>query len=140
MNLLKARIFDTPWGPMSRRELRSLLCEAQNWRCCYCGEDMTDPPAEGGRGHRLTDASVEHFIPRTRGCPDAWWNCVAACVRCNSSRPRDMAPLDYFRRRETVRAAMRRQHNWRKHVKWRAKKKMRQRRRQPGHELAVAAQ
>lgn len=57
-----------------------ILCEAQNWRCCYCGVVMV-------RGEQGPDsASVEHVVPRVAGGAREWENEVAACKLCNESR------------------------------------------------------
>lgn len=58
------------------------LCEAQNWRCCYCGIRMV-------MGERRKDGdspTVEHVVPRVSGGDDNWDNLVAACRLCNVSR------------------------------------------------------
>lgn len=65
-----------------RTEVLTRLCEAQNWRCCYCGISMR---WASGRGHDA--ATIEHVIPKSAGGPiSSWWNLVAACNLCNSSR------------------------------------------------------
>jgi 5-methylcytosine-specific restriction endonuclease McrA len=48
--------------------------------CQYCGAAMPSP-----------DLTIEHILPRSRGGPTSWENCVAACKDCNS-RKADMTP------------------------------------------------
>jgi len=69
-----------------RRLLRRLSAE-QNHRCGYCGRRF-------GEGGPLSDASLEHLQKVSDGGQDSWWNCIAACVRCNSRR--DMSPMLWF--------------------------------------------
>ena len=65
------------WG--TRRYLPS-LCEAQNWRCCYCGGRMD------GTGQEPDAPSVEHVLPRSMGGTDDVGNLAAAHRRCNEAR------------------------------------------------------
>lgn len=60
--------------------LRCRLAEAQNWRCAYCGEKMTEE-----LGQRRT-VTADHIIPRSKGGKDDAKNLVAACYRCNTNR------------------------------------------------------
>lgn len=50
--------------------------------CQYCGVDL--PPSQ---------LQVEHVMPRSRGGPTTWENCVAACADCNS-RKADKTPQE----------------------------------------------
>lgn len=50
--------------------------------CQYCGVKMA--------AERLT---IEHVMPRSRGGPTSWENCVAACEDCNS-RKADKTPKE----------------------------------------------
>lgn len=52
------------------------------FRCVYCG---AKPPQA-----KLT---IDHVIPRARGGPNTWENCVTACVSCNA-RKADRLPQD----------------------------------------------
>jgi 5-methylcytosine-specific restriction endonuclease McrA len=54
--------------PFSRR----LLYRRDDHKCQYCGH------APGTR--QLT---IDHVMPRSRGGPTDWLNCVVACVQCN---------------------------------------------------------
>lgn len=59
---------------------RSCLCEAQNWRCCYCGIVFSDDLD--------SDAypSLEHVIPFAANGTAEWVNEVMACTLCNRAR------------------------------------------------------
>lgn len=61
---------------------RPNLYKRDDHTCQYCGDPL--PPS------RLT---VEHIMPRSRGGPTSWENCVAACEDCNS-RKRDRTPQE----------------------------------------------
>lgn len=54
-----------------------------NQACFYCGADCT------GNHH------WDHFIPISKGGPDAPWNLVVSCPRCNLSK-RDKLPESIF--------------------------------------------
>ena len=47
---------------------RAALMRRDNYRCAYC-----DRKAE----------TIDHVIPRSRGGPHSWENCVASCTTCN---------------------------------------------------------
>ena len=59
---------------------RTCLCEAQNWRCCYCGILFSDDQA--------SDAypTFEHVVPIVAGGSEFWENEVMACRLCNEAR------------------------------------------------------
>ena len=59
---------------------RPNLYRRDDWTCQYCGEELPQ--------RKLT---VEHILPRSRGGPTTWDNCVAACSRCNG-RKADKTP------------------------------------------------
>lgn len=50
--------------------------------CQYCGVHL-----------REREATIEHILPRSRGGPTSWENCVAACEDCNS-RKADQTPRE----------------------------------------------
>ena len=50
----------------------SLLFSRDDYMCMYCGAQF----------YRC-DLSRDHVMPRSRGGPDTWMNCVTACKRCN---------------------------------------------------------
>jgi hypothetical protein len=66
------------------------LCEAQNWRCCYCGITL----ATGRPGNDT--ATMEHVVPKVAGGSNDWSNLVAACKLCNNARSA-MKALKYLR-------------------------------------------
>jgi 5-methylcytosine-specific restriction endonuclease McrA len=63
-----------------RAHLRTVLCERQNHRCCYCFRTMNEVTES-----RLK-STIEHVIPESRGGATDVWNCVAACAKCNNKR------------------------------------------------------
>lgn len=109
------KFFTSPWGKVPRRAFRVLLCEAQNWRCCYCHEPMELVPEGDREAHNRTlrAATIEHVVHRSRGGQNDWYNTVAACAICNSARPSDMDALTYYRLRLEVWEATTRERNLR---------------------------
>lgn len=85
-----SEVFETPYGILRRREARPLLAEAQNHRCAYCAEPMTEP----GEGPR--SVTIDHVIPKRNGGTSGWHNLVAACKACNSGRPDHLTAEEYF--------------------------------------------
>lgn len=47
---------------------RAGLMHRDRYRCAYCGAKAE---------------TIDHVIPRSRGGPHTWQNCVACCARCN---------------------------------------------------------
>lgn len=47
---------------------RAGLMHRDRYRCAYCG----------GRAE-----TIDHVVPRSRGGPHCWQNCVACCAKCN---------------------------------------------------------
>ncbi|MFI6323263.1 HNH endonuclease [Nonomuraea sp. NPDC050556] len=47
---------------------RAALMRRDDYRCAYCG---------------LRAETIDHVIPRSRGGPHTWENCVASCMQCN---------------------------------------------------------
>ena len=47
---------------------RAGLMHRDHYHCAYCG----------GRAE-----TIDHVVPRSRGGPHTWQNCVACCARCN---------------------------------------------------------
>lgn len=60
-----------------RRAQRTLLAEAQNWRCAYC-HCCLEP----------NTATTEHIIPAGLGGLNHFFNCVAVCLPCNQEAER----------------------------------------------------
>lgn len=77
------------------------LCEAQNWRCCYCGIAMEfgrggEWTADAWKSGRGSVATVEHVVPKIQGGSNRWHNLAAACRLCNNGRS-DMDYEKYLR-------------------------------------------
>jgi len=51
---------------------RRALFRRDNYQCQYCG-------CQPG----VKQLTIDHVMPRSRGGPTDWLNCVIACVRCN---------------------------------------------------------
>ena len=66
-----------------KKPLRDRLAEAQNWRCCYCGERMEDGT------HAPT---LEHIVPLSIGGPDDERNLAVAGRSCNEARSSEIWP------------------------------------------------
>ncbi len=82
-----------PYEPGTKpRERIGILCEAQNWRCCYCG-CVVHPDDNSKDG--WDRPSIEHVSPLARGGIRAWENEVMACRVCNNGRAR-MKPDTYL--------------------------------------------
>ncbi len=47
---------------------RAALMHRDRFRCGYCGSKAT---------------TIDHILPRSRGGPHSWENCVACCASCN---------------------------------------------------------
>lgn len=58
------------------------LAKRDEHQCQYCGADLYR--------EKIT---VEHVLPRSRGGPTTWENCVAACENCNA-RKADQTPQE----------------------------------------------
>lgn len=58
------------------------------WFCHYCGRALLDFFPEVGPGFRrpLNAPMVDHRTPKCRGGPDALWNLVLSCQRCNQRK------------------------------------------------------
>lgn len=59
---------------------RPNLGKRDAFTCQYCGVTLASD-----------DLTIEHVLPRSRGGPTSWENCVAACEDCNS-RKADRTP------------------------------------------------
>jgi HNH endonuclease len=60
--------------------LRTRLSEAQNHRCCWCGERFCDAP------NRPQSPTLEHVQPLSLQGSDTPDNLAVACARCNRKR------------------------------------------------------
>jgi 5-methylcytosine-specific restriction endonuclease McrA len=66
------------YGGIPRTEVafsRRNLYRRDGHRCQYC--KRREPTGK---------LSIDHVIPRSRGGPTSWENCVLACVRCNTKK------------------------------------------------------
>ena len=54
---------------------RKALFNRDDWQCQYCGIDLDDDTV-----------TIDHIIPKTRGGPRSWKNCVTSCKRCNMKK------------------------------------------------------
>jgi 5-methylcytosine-specific restriction endonuclease McrA len=50
---------------------RAALMRRDNYLCAYCG---------------VKADTIDHVIPRSRGGPHTWENCVASCTTCNHGK------------------------------------------------------
>lgn len=75
------------WSGDKPEVLRNRLSEAQNWRCCYCGQRMMET------GSQLDAPTFEHVVPRSLGGSDDCANLVIACFSCNVKRGPEMWDL-----------------------------------------------
>ncbi|MEM7233237.1 MAG: HNH endonuclease [Planctomycetota bacterium] len=63
--------FVQPRVAFSRRN----LFRRDQHTCQYCGKKCS-----------TEELSIDHIVPRSRGGPGSWTNCVAACRRCNERK------------------------------------------------------
>lgn len=86
------------------RPLRIQLSEAQNHRCAYCGIEMIfkeiiDPHDYSGNGLLSHNhVTIDHIKPQCKGGKWHFYNCVAACAKCNNERA-DSDPYAFFRKK-----------------------------------------
>jgi 5-methylcytosine-specific restriction endonuclease McrA len=69
---------------------RANLYKRDEFTCQYCGVAL---PGQ--------DLTIEHIVPRSRGGPTTWENCVAACEDCNG-RKADQTPKEAGMRLKTT--------------------------------------
>ena len=75
------------WNSNKTRELRQSIIGRFDYKCWYCGCEITT-----GLRHNGTDpdvksaATVDHLIPRIRGGNDDESNLVPSCFSCNASK------------------------------------------------------
>ena len=54
---------------------KRLVYERDNYTCQYCGEELTQ-----------AKCTVDHVVPRSKGGPSTFENCVTACFQCNTQK------------------------------------------------------
>lgn len=54
---------------------KKVLFNRDMWTCMYCSTKLN-----------WDTATVEHVLPRSRGGPTTWLNCVASCKPCNKKK------------------------------------------------------
>lgn len=82
-----------------RAKRLSRLCEAQNWRCCYCYGVMRLPVECLPQAPDM--ATLEHLHRQTDGGGGRLDNLVAACASCNSHRGA-FTPLKWWKVRQRL--------------------------------------
>lgn len=61
------------YGPPRFR--RSVLYSRDNWSCQYCGVVCG-----------WSSLTIDHVVPKSKGGPTSWTNCVTACKNCNRNK------------------------------------------------------
>lgn len=73
--------------PQIKLSRRSILAR-DNYTCQYCG-------------HKSSDLTVDHIIPRRLGGGNTWDNLVACCKKCNTKKgDKTLAQLNYTLRQQ----------------------------------------
>ena len=76
---------DYQQGPLYRTTLRAFVIHRDNSTCRYCGK-------------KAKPVEIDHVIPRSHSGPDAPWNLVVACHRCNQ-RKDNQTIAEFLKRR-----------------------------------------
>lgn len=63
----------------ARRQWRQGIKDAWNNRCAYCG---STPIVD----ESLTELTIDHVRPKSKGGEDRTTNCIPACQRCNQQK------------------------------------------------------
>lgn len=63
------------WIPRKSRFNRNGLFRRDGYTCQYCG-----------RKFKLSDLTIDHILPSSRGGKTTWMNCVASCFSCNNKK------------------------------------------------------
>lgn len=83
--------------PARKRSLLIRLHGREGGRCFYCDKHV-NLHTIGSCSTRWPDpnaATLDHFIPRSRGGRNSFDNMVLACFSCNNARG-DMSALDFL--------------------------------------------
>lgn len=59
----------------SPRFRKKVLFNRDGWKCQYCRVDLN-----------WSNITIEHVMPKSRGGPTTWLNCVSACKPCNKRK------------------------------------------------------
>ena len=59
----------------SRRPTKKALWDRDFGSCQYCGVNVT-----------ISNATIDHIVPKTRGGGHTWENLVIACTKCNGKK------------------------------------------------------
>lgn len=54
---------------------KKALFNRDDWQCQYCGVELDD-----------RSATIDHVVPKMKGGPRSWKNCVTACKKCNMKK------------------------------------------------------
>lgn len=76
----KVRMLDIAVRVAKTIHMRCRLAEAQNWRCCWCGDHCVPEP------NTRKSATIEHVTPKSLGGANEWDNYAMACAECNHRR------------------------------------------------------
>lgn len=55
---------------------RHALYDRDKWFCMYCGSDRFP----------VSELTIDHVVPRSKGGKTTWTNCTTACKKCNSKK------------------------------------------------------
>ena len=69
-----------------RAIMRTRLLEAQNHRCAYCAASIGEERIIKDGKRIQAPATVDHFIPTSKGGKNFYSNMVAACDNCNRKK------------------------------------------------------
>jgi hypothetical protein len=64
---------------------REMLAETYGWHCYWCNYVLNQPARDGSPLHP-SDATLDHYIPRSFNGSNMLGNLVLACSECNSAR------------------------------------------------------
>jgi len=56
-------------------KIKQLVWSVKSHRCEYCGQKL-----------KFKNATVDHFVPRSRGGENSFWNWVLSCEWCNNRK------------------------------------------------------
>ena len=59
----------------ARHKFRQYIFEAWDWKCAYCGEQLT-----------AQTATIDHIIPKFKGGQHIWVNMCCCCCPCNKAK------------------------------------------------------